>query len=203
VHYPTLRGVMLTRSLACVFAAGALLAGCSDPGVTLTPQHVVPTPTPTPVGATPTPTPVGATPTPTPTPVGATPTPTPTPTPVGATPTPTPVGATPTPTPTPTATPTAPAGMFTFDPNPVIVSAQGSGCSTSTSFSVAETGYSGTFTAVSANTSIATVAPTSGVADDFTVTSVTTTNGGTGTTIVVTDANGHHASETVVIGTCI
>jgi hypothetical protein len=48
------------------------------------------------------------------------------------------------------------------------------------------------------------VAPTSGVAADFTVTSVTTTNGpGQATTIVVTDQNGNHQSESVVIGVCL
>ncbi len=202
MQHSILRGTLLTRTLGGVLAAGALLAGCSNPGVTLTPQHVLPTPTPTIAGSTPTPTPTptaaGSTPTPTPTPtatVAGTPTPTPTPTVAGATPTPTP-----SPTPTPTA---SPSGTIVFMPNPVIVSAQGSGCTTTASFSVSESGYSGTFTAVSQNTSIATVAPTSGVADDFTVTSVTTTNGGTGTTIVVTDGNGHHASENVGIATCL
>ncbi len=198
MHQSILRGALFTRTLGGILAAGALLAGCSSPGVTLTPQHVLPTPTPTIAGSTPTPTP-------TPTAAGSTPTPTPTPTAtVAGTPTPTPTptiaGATPTPTPTPTAAP----GVFTFMPNPVIVAAQGSGCTTTASFSVSETGYSGTFTAVSQNTSIATVAPTSGVADDFTVTSVTTNNGGgVGTTIVVTDANGNHSSETVGISICL
>ncbi len=171
MHHPILRGALLTRSLGCALAAGALLAGCSGDGVTLTPQHVVPTPTPTQ-------SPSGATPTPTPTTAGSTPTPTP--------------------------TPTVAAGTFTFNPNPVVVSAQGTDCATTASFSVSETGYSGTFTAASANTSIATVAPTSGVAANFTVTSVTTSNNpGQATTIVVTDQNGHHQSESLVIGTCI
>jgi hypothetical protein len=194
VHHPILRGAFAARALGTVLAAGALLAGCSGGSVTLTPQHVAPTPTPTPTvsGATPTPTPVASTPTPTPTPtVAGTPTPTPTPTVAGATPTPTP-------------TPTVMSGTFTFSPNPIIVAPQGTGCATSASFTVSETGYSGTFTAVSQNTAIATVAPTNGIANDFTVTSVTmNNNGGQGTTIVVTDQNGHHASENVAVSVCL
>jgi hypothetical protein len=180
------------RAAASVVLAGAILTACSGGIVKLQPPvyrassaPVTPTPAATAVGATPTPTP-------TPTAVGATPTPTPTATAVGATP-----------TPTPSPSPSASSPVITFTPPSVVVSAQGSGCTTSEVFTASETGYSGTFTAVSQNTAIATVSPAQSTGA-FTVTSVTTSNNvGQSTTIKVTDTLGNTASEPVGIAICL
>jgi hypothetical protein len=88
-------------------------------------------------------------------------------------------------------------------PTSVVVSAQGSGCATTASFGVSETGYTGSFTAVSNGPTIASVAPTAGTPNNFTVTSVTTVNGNPGTTITVKDASGGSTTEQVTIAFCL
>jgi len=95
-----------------------------------------------------------------------------------------------------------PAGIV-LTPTSVDVAAQGSGCAQlSATFTASEAGYGGNFTAVSNNTAIVTVAPANSPSL-FTVTSTTTTNGGPGTTITVTDTLGHSATETVQISICL
>jgi hypothetical protein len=90
-----------------------------------------------------------------------------------------------------------------LNPTSVTVSAQGAGCATTASFSASETGYSGAFTATSNNPTIASVAP-GAQAGQFTVTSVTTTNGpGQGGTITVADSSGHTVTEQVIISVCL
>ena len=80
-------------------------------------------------------------------------------------------------------------------PNPVYAYASGGqgGCSTP-GFNASETGYAGNFTAVSNNTSIATVSPSTSTGP-FTVTGTGTF--GQSTTITVSDTLGNHATETV------
>jgi hypothetical protein len=89
-----------------------------------------------------------------------------------------------------------------FNPTSVLLSAVNAGCSeTSETFTVSEVGYSGTFSAVSENTSIATVTQVSpGV---FVVTSTDTTNGPPGTTIKVSDTAGRSANEPVNMSICL
>jgi hypothetical protein len=91
-----------------------------------------------------------------------------------------------------------------LNPTSVVINAQGDGCSTvSAPFTASEAGYSGSFGAVSSDTTIATVSPSQSPLGQFTVTSTTTTNGGPGTTITVTDSLGHSATEKVTIATCL
>jgi hypothetical protein len=97
-------------------------------------------------------------------------------------------------------TPPAPSGTLT--PSTTTVSFNGSSNSPQT-FTISETGYSGTFTAVSANTSVATVAETSSTSSSSsrvqsvrieattTATFSVTPIGGGGTTITVSDTLGH------------
>ena len=73
-----------------------------------------------------------------------------------------------------------------------------------TTFSVSETGYSGTFTATSSNTSVATVAISTSSsqarkAQDTTASFVVTAVSGGTTTITVSDQNGHSASVPVTV----
>jgi len=170
---------IFTRTVTwSTIAACAALAACSSPAVDLRPK-TGPTASPTPIASA-TATAI-ATATPTATPTGATPT------------------ATPTPSPTPS--PVASAA-FVLNPNPVVIAAVGSGCSeTTATFTVSEAGYTGTFSGVIHDTSIATVALTS--PGTFTVTAVTTTNGPAGTTITVSDTNGHSTTENVTVSTCL
>ena len=185
----------LSLSTLCVIAAlSVMLAQCSGSGgnASSTPPTSRPTTSPT---AAPTGTPT-ARPTPTPTPRPTpTPTPRPTPTPV-PTPTPTPT-AVPTPTPTPTTGPT-----ITFNPNPVIISGIGTGCSTSASFTASEPGYTGNFTGKVANTAIATLAQST-TSGTFTVNSATTNNGPPNTSVTVKDSHGNSATETVDVSICL
>lgn len=73
-----------------------------------------------------------------------------------------------------------------------------------TTFSVSESGYSGTFTATSSNTSVATVASSTSPsqarkAQDTTATFVVTAVSGGTATITVSDQNGHSASIPVSV----
>ncbi len=161
-------------------AACAALAACSGGGVNLQPK-TGPTASPTPVVSASATAIASASATPTATPTASTPT------------------ATPTPSPTPTAVPSA---TFVFNPTSVLLSAVNAGCSeTSATFTVSEVGYSGTFSAVSENTSIATVAQVS--PGTFVVTSTDTTNGPPGTTIKVSDTDGRSANEPVTMSICL
>ncbi len=179
-------------ALSSVAAFAVLLAGCSGGAVDLSQPQVPATHAPT--GPTSAPT-NGPTSNPTTAPTtGPTTAPT-----IAPTTSPT---TTPTPTPTPTATPVGSA--ITFNPTEILLAAQKSGCAPLTAnFVVSEAGYAGSFTAVSQNTAIATVAPTAGTTNGFTVTSVTTTNGSPGTKIMVTDSNGNSALEPVGISFCL
>jgi hypothetical protein len=130
-----------------------------------------------------------------------------------ATPTATPTApatATPTPTPTPTATPTTAAGIvlnptslsFIYNPQ------ENTGCSSANAaqtFTASETGFSGSFAAVSSNTTLATVTASS--TGQFTVTpSANDKTQGTSVTITVSDGGGRTANETVTFslnGVCL
>lgn len=84
-----------------------------------------------------------------------------------------------------------------LNPNPLEAYASGDqgGCETPT-FTASETGYSGNFTAVSNNTGIATVSPSSG-SGTFSVTG--TGSEGQQTTITVTDSHGNYNTEAVAL----
>ncbi len=88
-----------------------------------------------------------------------------------------------------------------LNPTSVTIAAVGTGCSTGATFTVDEVGYSGTFSAVSQNTSIATVTQVS--PGTFVVTSTDTTNGPPGTTITVSDTHGRSATEPVDVSICL
>jgi hypothetical protein len=115
--------------------------------------------------------------------IGTAPTPTPSPTP-------TPV-STPTPTPAPTATPTA--GPVTANPMSLVFSS-----AATQTVTVQESEYTGTLTAVSSDTTVATVSPNSGLGPSaiFTVTPV----GGGSATITVHDASANSVSVGVIVG---
>jgi predicted ABC-type ATPase len=86
-------------------------------------------------------------------------------------------------------------------PNPVTICQGSNGIGTNT-FTASEAGYSGNFTAVSADTTVATVTPTTG-SGLFTVSNTATTQSGHGTTITVTDTLSHMAIETVQVPDCV
>ncbi len=173
------------RPAFLALGALAVLGGCSTGTVTLRPQGGISSFTP--ATATPTAAPSGSS--------TATPTPKPTST---ATPT-----VMPTSTPTPHAS-SSPSSAFTFATNyqnpatALVLPMLPSGCPSSyftQPFSVQETGYSGTFTATSSNTSAVTVA-SAGTPQTFNVTDLLTT-GNYGSTpdnvyITVTDTVGNY-----------
>jgi len=115
--------------------------------------------------------------------VVAGPSPTPSPTTTGS--------ASPTPTPTPTPAPTPTLGPVVVTPALVPLGHVGQ----TATIGVSESGYSGSFTAQSANPAIASVSPASGTS--FTVTAVL---GGT-TTITFSDTAGNQGSATVSVTT--
>jgi len=103
----------------------------------------------------------------------------------------------------PSPTPSMAANGIVFNPTRVVVAAQKQACTrTSDTFTASEAGYTGTFTAVSNNTSIVTVSPAVSTGS-FTVTSVTTMNGGLDASITVTDALGRSANVQAYISTCL
>lgn len=107
---------------------------------------------------------------------------------------------TPTPTPAPTATPAR--GPVAVSPGSLTFANTGNNCGpTGTTpcaqtFSASETGYAGTFTASSGNTSVATVIAGPG-ANVFTVTPV----GAGNTTVTVTDATMQNATVMITVTT--
>ena len=163
-------GANVTYTFALYAISNQAIAPTAAPSIAPI-ASAAPSPTATPV-ATPTPTPVAT--------ATATPVATPTPTPV-PTPTPTPV-PTPTPTPAPVvATPTS----LTF----------ASSASAAQTFSVTQPGYTGSFTALSSATNVATVTPSS--TGTFTVTptgagpaTITVTGNGARTTTVSVSVQG-------------
>jgi len=171
---------MMVLKLSAALVCAAAVAACSGSGGT---ANGVAVPAATPAAT--------ASPTPGPT---ATPTVAPTPTPVGtATPIPT---ATPAPTATPTATASPSGSGIQLTPSTVNpIPAQGGCVAHDAGFTASETGYAGMFSAVSNDTTKATVSPSSS-SGAFTVHAVAN---GTSTTITVTDTLGHTATENVVI----
>jgi len=101
-----------------------------------------------------------------------------------------------TPTPTPSAAPTSSPGAIQLNPTTVSPTPQQGACAAiDASFTATESGYTGNFNAVSNNTSVATVSPATS-SGSFSVHAVASSGS---TTITVSDANGHVATENVQI----
>lgn len=178
----------LWSALTSATALAVLASACSNAPTVLTPM-------PLGTAAAATATPAAATATPT----AAMPTLAP------ATPTPSPASATPTPTPTPV--PTSSAITFSVS-DPLGLSPQNNPyCkTTSKDFSVSEAGYSGTFTATSSDTTVATVAPKVGAINTFTATSAMAYNSlaaAPRSILTVTDTAGNTGKLNVILQTCL
>ena len=128
-------------------------------------------------------------------------------TPAAATATPTASMPTPTSSPVLTAAATSAAFLFSVS-DPLGLSPQNNPYCNSTSkkFSVSEAGYSGTFTATSSDTTVATVVPKVGAINTFTATSAMAYNSlaaAPRSILTFTDTAGNAGKRNVILQTCL